>query len=238
MDYGAVSSIGSSMASIVTNVYDRKIAGIQAEAANYVRAQNNTVIDAENKRDAVLTNTQRWKQSVTNTRVLENAGKDRETIEVNYWRQADARKRANFADQIKFAEEEGRMAAAAAVAGVSGSVVDMLNTTAKLRRGMEDTAQARAGRQFASDKERLQFSTYWAHLDEMDYSLIMDNPQIHDFGVNTPRGTSLLNGINAKDVKNIANGVSDFFQPAASQLTIMGGEGSAPTDNYHEMEHS
>lgn len=208
MNYSAIGSVASTM---ITNYFSGKIAGVQAGLANDIRALNNETLRVTNRRDAVLTGMQRWRQKVYNERVHQNAEKDKEVGAVNYWRQKDARKRASFAEQIRYAEEDGRMQASAAASGVSGSVVDMLNATTELRKGLQEQQAARTERQFDYDYGRAQFSQWWANMDQMDYSLILDNPKTLDFNVNTANAPGLLSGVSVKDVKDIAQGGYDFF---------------------------
>lgn len=212
MDYSTAASMGSAVGQMAATYFGNQANQINANAANYVRAKNNEVLTVTNARDASLTAIQRWKQSVNNTRVQQNASNDHDVIETNYWRQVDQRQRASFSDQIRSAESEGRQAAMAAVSGVSGGVVDMLNNTAKLRQGMQDVAAATADKQMAYDKNRQEFSNYWANMDQMDYSLILDNPQVMDYTKTVPQPKGMLSGVAAKDVKNIAQGVSFMFK--------------------------
>lgn len=219
MDFGGAYSVGSAIGQIGVNYFNNRTARAQADTANYIRNLNNGVKKVENERDAVITATQRWRQSVYNDRVKEHAATDREVIETNFWRQRDARQRASFSDQIRYAEQEGRMAAAAAMSGVSGSVVDMLENTAKLRKGIEDQTRAEAESQFGYDKNKLEFGTYQADMDQFDYSLIFDHPQMLDFTRNIPQTVSLLNGVTGAQVKGIAQGFDFSFgsKPSPTQ---------------------
>jgi hypothetical protein len=214
MDISTASSGMSIASTIVGNYYANKVAGIQADTANYVRGLNNKVVTAVNTRDNAITGLQRWRQGVRNSRVYEGAAKDQEASEVNYARSKDARARASFSDQVRFAEEEGRMAASAAASGVTGSVVDMLNATSRLRKGMQDTVQSENSRLADSDHQRQLHATYWANLDQLDYSLILDNPRSVDFKTDTPATKSLLSGVSGKDVKGVAQGVDFSFSSA------------------------
>lgn len=235
MDFGGAYSIGSMIGQVGANYFNNKTEKLQADTANYVRDLNNKTTAKENERDAVITATQRWRQGVYNSRVYENAAKDQEVIETNFWRQRDQRQRASFSEQIRNAEEEGRMAAAAAMSGVSGSVVDMLNNTVKLRQGMENQARDEAEDQFAYDKGKLQFGTYWANLDQLDYSLIFDNPKTLDYMRTTPQPVSLLSGITGKQVARGAQALSSFnfsfSQPTPDRAEWDGVDYQATGDN-------
>jgi 2-hydroxychromene-2-carboxylate isomerase len=209
-DYGAASSAGSIIAGMVGTYSANQVAGIQAGTADYIRASNNKLVAAENKRDAVLTQIARWRQSVYNSRVMENAAADQEMLTTNFARMKDARSRASFSDQINFAEQEGRMQAQAAASGVTGSVVDILNATLRMKKGIEDTNRAQTDRQLDYDEQRKEGSVWAANMDKLDQSLIFDNPRSMDFGQTVVPTRSLLSGIDAKDVKNVAQGASSF----------------------------
>lgn len=210
MDYGASSAAGSFISTVIATRSANKIAGINAAAANYVRGKNNEVVDAENARDSVLTGLQRWRQKVYNDRVMSNAVSDQEMLTVNFNRQQDARARASFSDQIHYAEQEGAMAAKAAASGITGSVVDILNMSLHMKKGMEDTQRAEADRQMTYDEGRKETSTWFANMDKMDTSLIMDNPRQHDYGVNIALRMSPLTGIKPSDIKTMGQSASSF----------------------------
>lgn len=210
-DYGMVSSIGSAIGGVYAANANANVARHQSEANNFIRAQNNTAIDAENRRDAVLTGIQRWKQTIYNKRVMANAASDQEMLAVNYARQRDARARGSFSDQIRSAEEAGRMQAQAAMSGVSGSVVDVLNATLAMRKGMQDTQTATAGRQADYDEMRKEGSVWLANLDKLDNTLILDNPRGHDYGFDPTPPANVLASLNVKDVKNIAQGGAEAY---------------------------
>ena len=216
MDISTASSGMSIASTVVSNYYANRVAGIQADTANSIRGINNSVLAYTNARDAAITGLQRWRQTVHNSRVYENTAKDQEASEVNYARSKDARARASFSDQIRFAEEEGRMAASAAASGITGSVVDMLNATSRMRKGITDTAQAENNRLADSDHQRHLKSTYWANLDQLDYGLILDNPRSVDFRNDTAQTRSLVAGISGKDVKTFAQGVDFSFKPTGA----------------------
>lgn len=218
MDYSTASGAAGIASTVIGNHFANRVAGIQAGTANFIRGKNNEVVAANNQRDKAITGLQRWRQGVHNSRVYENAAKDQESSEVNFSRGRDARARASFSDQVRYAEEEGRMAASAAASGITGGVVDMINATSRMRKGMVDTAMAENNRLSESDHTRQLAATYWSNLDQMDYSLILDNPRGMDYGNDLPQTKSLLTGISAKDIKGVVQGAEFSFKSSKDPL--------------------
>jgi hypothetical protein len=210
MDYGMVSSVGGVVGSIITTNAANHIAADQAKTQAYIRGKNNEVIAEENKRDAILTGIQRWRQSIYNKRVVQNAASDQEMLTTNFNRQRDARARGNFAEQVQYAEQAGRMQAQAAASGVTGSVVDVLNMTLRMKKGQEDTQYANTTAQLARDEATKEFSTYWSDMDRQDTSIIFDNPRMNDYGVSAPQQRSLISGVSLSDIKTVAQGVGSM----------------------------
>lgn len=210
-DYSAVAGWSGAIAGAMQANAANSISKKQIAGSNYIREQNNMVVAAENSRDKVLTGIQRWRQQVHNSRVVENAANDQEALAVNHFRQKDQIARADFATQIGYAEQQGRMAAQAASSGVSGGVVDMLNVSMRIKQGMENNARAQAERQLDSDYERKQMSVWWANMDQLDQSVILDNMRgadyRHDlsFSVASP-----MQGLTVENLKGIAQGNYDF----------------------------
>lgn len=180
--------------------YSNKTAEVQAKTANAIRAGNNTVLDAVNAKNAVLTGLQRWRQQVNNSRVYEAAGVNQEAMAVNFNRARDQKSRANFSGSIRDAEQLGRQQASAAASGITGSVVDVIDSTSRIRMGMERVARVRSEDQALSDYRSQESASRWATLDSLDYSIIMDNQEIMDFGKNTavtrsPLGAAVAAGL-------------------------------------------
>ena len=164
--------------------YGNKTAEVQARTANAIREGNNKVLGAVNAKNAAITGLQRWRKDVANSRVYEAAGNNQEALAVNFNRARDQKARANFSASIRDAEELGRQQASAASSGVSGSVVDVIDGTSRMRMGMERVAKVRAENQAVSDFGRQEAAGRWATLDSLDYSVIFDNQEIMDYGNN------------------------------------------------------
>ena len=107
------------------------------QANNRLSAQNaeskNKLRVASNALEAAKGNLARWVQSVNNQRRMDSAGEALEATIVNARRAGDQATRSSFSRSIREAEEAGQMAASAAMAGVSGDVVDMVNVSTRLR---------------------------------------------------------------------------------------------------------
>ena len=209
----SLASAGTSMASsLIGAYYGNKTAKAQADAANKIRAGNNAVTAVVNTRNTAITGLQKWRQSVSNSRVYEAVAANQEALAVNFNRARDAKARSNFSTNIKQAEESGRQQAAAAASGITGSVVDVIDSTSRIRAGMERVANIRSENQTLGDFQKREFAQRWATLDSLDYSLIFDNQAIMDTGNNVAQQTNLFGAaISGKDtLKNLTQGLADF----------------------------
>jgi len=212
----AGSAVGNGIASYITASAQADVAEIQANSSNIIRAINNQTAQVVSKRNAVLTGLQRWAQGVRNDRVYESIGKSQEALAVNFNRSRDARTRANFAVNVRNAEEQGRMQAAAAASGITGSVVDVINTTNVLKQNMVRTATLDAERSINYDQQKREFDQRLALLDQLDNTLIFDNMERLDFGVTQPRQTTdplaaAAAGVGVKGFQAIGSAVGNFF---------------------------
>lgn len=189
-----------------------KLAAYQADVANKIREGNNRVLGVVAKRNAAITGLQRWRQEVSNKRVYAAVEANQEALALNYNRARDQRTRSNFSAAIREAEQSGRQQAAAASSGITGSVVDIIDKTSEMRRGMEARAGLEAESQMAGDYQRREHAQRWATLDSLDYSLIFDNAPLMDNGFNIGTSTSVLGAALAgKDtLKNLTQGLADF----------------------------
>lgn len=115
-----------SKAFIAQGEANNRLSKVNADARNRVR-------QASNANEAAQNSLARWIQSVNNNRRLDAGGDALEQNIVNYRRSEDAALTQSFAKGISEAEQEGAMAAAAAVSGVDGNVVDMVNSSVALR---------------------------------------------------------------------------------------------------------
>lgn len=214
MDMSLVSGGFSAVNSAIGAYYGNKVEEIKANAANRIREGNNSVIGAVNQRNATMTSLQRWRQSVANSRVYEAVASNQEAMAINFNRARDMRTRANFATNIRNAEESGRQQAAAAASGVTGSVVDVINMTTRLKQGIEKQAVVQSENQLGYDFKRKQDQARLATLDSLDFSLIFDNVAQTDYAINTPKHTDIFGAmISGKGtLQNLAQGAANFFK--------------------------
>lgn len=208
-----------------------KLSAYQAAVANKIREGNNKVLEVVAKRNAAITGLQRWRQEVSNKRVYAAVAASQEALALNSNRARDERTRSNFSAAIREAEQSGRQQASAAASGVTGSVVDIIDKTSKMRRGMEVNAGLAAESQMAGDYTRREHAQRWATLDSLDYSLILDTAPLVDNGFNIGTSTSVLGAsLAGKDtIKNLVQGLADFsFKPAADPMEryLTGNSGS------------
>lgn len=123
---GAVQGVFEGQGTRAVIAAGNRVRQTNADASNKVRQASNLAAAAEG-------NLARWTQSVNNNRRLDAGGEEIEANIVNARRQMDAGLTANFTTSIATAEQEGAAAAAQAVAGIDGSVVDMINGSVALR---------------------------------------------------------------------------------------------------------
>jgi hypothetical protein len=140
---------------------------VNANAKNKIRTAQNAEIASRN-------NLARWMQSVNNNRTLDSGGDALEANVVNYRRQQDSALSQDFSSSIRSAEQEGASAAAAALNGVDGNVVDMVNGSVALR----DSIVSEQVKQFrgmqAYDTARRAGSIMSQMVGGLDQSIIMD----------------------------------------------------------------
>lgn len=192
------------------------IADVNAAAGNKVRA-------AENSAAAAKGNLQRWVQSVNNNRTLDNGGRAMETTLVNARRTQDAQLRGKFSQTIRFAEQEGAAAAAQAAAGISGSVVDMVDTSTALRNAITSEMMDRDIAAGAGDVGRRIGSIFSQMVGGLDSSIMLDTL---DYGKDVPQHavvfstwSNVLRGAAAgmgQDVDQIGGAVKDAGQAVES----------------------
>lgn len=229
---GAYAAVGQAAAGAITTHFQNQSSRIAADAANVVRTANNASAAAWNTVTQAQTNLQRWTQNVRNSRVYENVGRNQEALATNFNRSRDARTNANFADNIRQAEEAGRMQASAAASGVTGSVVDVLNYAAGMKRQIQETARLDSEAYANKDYKLTEFQTHWAILDQLDNGLILDTPAKFDFGTNTATTSSVLGGalgaMGTKGMQQVGIAAGNFFNFGTTDYGL-GGKASAGT---------
>lgn len=234
MDMSLASAGIGAVTGFANSLINNSAARHQAAAANQIREGNNAVTVKVNARNAAVTSLQRWRQGVSNSRVYEAVAANQEALATNFNRARDSKTRSNFSASVRAAEESGRQQASAAASGITGSVVDVINMTSTLRRGIEQQASLEAEGQMASDFNKQEFAQRWATLDSLDYSLIFDNQQIMDYGRNVavttnPFAAAIQGAIgSAGGLKGVANGLANFsFNTGGGVDTSVADQGRA-----------
>lgn len=229
MDMSLASGAMSGLNSMVGAYFGNKASKYTADASNKIRAINNQTAMVVSQRNAVLSGMQRWAQGVRNDRVYEGVAANQEALAVNFNRARDARTRQNFSVNIQQAEESGRQAAAAAASGVSGSIVDVIDMTTRLRNGIQNIARIEAEDQMVVDYGKQEFAQRWALLDSLDYSLIFDNMEQLDFGHTEAKSVNPLSAgvagiLGTKGAYGaIATGISNFFNTPSTGNSSLDG---------------
>ena len=228
MDASLYGAAAGAIVGVINANTANQISRTNARTSNALRDLNNQTLSVVNQRNATLTSLQRWAQDVRNSRVDEAIGRTQEALTVNFNRNRDARTRANFSDNIRQAEEAGRIQASAAVSGVTGSVVDVIDYTRRLKNGIKNNARVAMEGQIVSDEADKEFEARWALEDQKDHSIIFDNPQVLDYRTNTATESSLLSAGLAGAIqgggglKQVAGAFSGFFKEPKAEVDLLG----------------
>lgn len=100
-----------------------------------------------NAKRAAISSLEAFNQSLSNSKLLDAAGDQVNSIEENLGRNLDAAAYGKLGQRVAAAEQAGQYAASAAAAGVGGSSVDTYNRTMQLS---EDMAEEQGDRQVRS----------------------------------------------------------------------------------------
>lgn len=197
------------------------LAEANARAANTVNEANawanNLVRGANNQLSAARGSLARNVQSINNQRTLDNMGSNIEAATINYRRARDSALQDDFEAQLAQAEQAGAQAAAGALSGLTGGVVDIVAGTTALRKQRIQQRSDEAMRQGDWDAERRLKQIAQAGFDNLDQSEITDNiDQSIDVAVKQSTSTSIFGAVfGGQDMKSMANIASDagkFFK--------------------------
>lgn len=186
-----------------------------AYAGNLVRAANNEL-------GSKLGSLQRYNQSVNNQRVLENTGSAVEAAAMNYRRSRDSATQDDFEAQIQFAEQAGAQAAAGALSGLQGGVVDVINGTTALRKARIQQRTANTLKSVDYDTSRRLGQIALAGWDSLDSSGIADNLDYNiDVAEKITRNGNLLTDIfggqSAQTLSSVTNSIGKSLGPSGKQ---------------------
>ena len=194
-------------------------------ASNTVNQANtyaqNLVRTVNNELSMSRASTARYNQSVNNKRVLENTGSAALTAATNYRRVRDSAALDDVETQIAFAEQLGQQKAQAALSGLTGGVVDLVDATTRLRKSrlqQRSDEALKLGDYDAGQRQRQIYQTGWDSLDSSEISADSD------YSKNVPTkavysGTlfsEAFGKVDAKNLANVADSVGSFFKPRAA----------------------
>jgi len=165
---GAVAGYFGNMASQAQADADNRLSIVNRDAKTLVRGAQNAFAAAKGSLN-------RWTQSVNNNRRLDAGGRALEDNMVNFQRNNDNMTARGFSDQIKMAEQIGQQAASAAAAGVSGGVVDMIDTTTALKHSIVNEQVKASGETAAFDAAHRAGSIAMETMQGLDGSIILDS---------------------------------------------------------------
>ena len=220
LDVSLISAGSNFLNGVISQHFSNQSAKAVASSNAAIKAGNNTVVAAENERNASVTAMQRWALAVRNRRVKENVAANQEALAINFNRARDVKTRGNFADNVRQAEEAGRQAAAAAASGVTGSVVDVINDTTRLRNAMKNAARLDAEDQALGDFERMQLEQYAAGMDSLDFSVILDQTSNYDSTSTTAKTGNVFSAgfanIGGDGLKALSQSLAGMLSPKES----------------------
>ena len=144
---GAVKGIAGGAVKKAQAQANNRLSAASAEVNEQLRKGSNQAKAAENALDL-------WSQSVNNARKQRAVGNALEAQAVSIGRQLDQAVRGKFSGSIREAEQAGGQAAAAAAAGLEGSVVDRVAGATQLRQQVGEELVIRTTGQAASDVTR------------------------------------------------------------------------------------
>lgn len=165
----------------------------EIDSANRISASNakagNIVRQAQNALKAAQGGLARWVQSVNNNRRLDAGAGALEANIVNYRRGRDALGREEFGQSIRRAEVAGGAAAQQAFAGVTGSVVDMVNGSTALRDSIVREDLKQRGEFLDFDAAHRAGTIMHQTVQGLDGSVILDSL---DYNVEVAKSSPLL----------------------------------------------
>lgn len=197
------------------------LAKAQADAQNVINAADtyaaNLMRGANNELAAKRTSLARYVQTEQNKKVMDAAGEVAETNTINYLRSRDDLDNTDFESQIRFMEQAGAQAAAAAASGLVGGAADMVAGTLALRearrQGQTDKVRGQIKVDFA-EAQRRQFAETMSRtnnedlITDIDYSINTFSPVRRAGNVLT----DIFGGQSKDTIQAAATATSKFFK--------------------------
>ena len=185
-------------------------------------------------------------RSVSNQRLIEAAGEQYNALGQNLGRTMDQATTGSLQRRIQAAEEAGAMTAAAATAGVGGSMVQMLNGTMRLRNAIvEQEIDKQQG--YATYDQMIQRAGVMQNAyDQWDYSL--DEGTQNYFQPQTPvrmkpaepgglssflgMASAALPFLQKMDFSNMGTSITQLFGGGGGSAPVTYGAGYAPAQTF------
>lgn len=210
---GALNGLIQGAATRATAKANNRISQANAETRNKTRVFSNAAEMAKGR-------LARFEQGLMNNRLLDTAGNNHAAVTQNFIRGQDAQTLQGLSRAIGEAERQGAMAAAAGAVGQSGGVVDMVNTSTRLRdaiveRQVQDNQTLQS---YDNAKQRGQVMSQ--AIRSMDSSLIVDALDWNkDYATLTPVVSNWANAIQGAGAFFGATQIADMLRNNTTQST-------------------
>lgn len=210
---GAANGLLQGQAGQATARANNRISQANADTRNKTRVFSNAAEMAKGR-------LARFEQGLMNNRLLDTAGNNQAAVTQNFIRGQDAQTQQGLSRAIGEAEQQGAMAAAAGAVGQIGGVVDMVNTSTRLRdaiveRQVQDNQTLQS---YDNAKQRGQVMSQ--AIRSMDSSIIVDTLDWNkDYATLTPVISNWTNAIQGAGAAFGATQIADMLRNNTTQST-------------------
>lgn len=203
---GAANGLIQGQAGRATAKANNRISQVNADTKNKTRGLSNAAEMAKGR-------LARYSQSLANNRLLDASGRQQEASTTNQLRVHDAQTVSGVSASLQQAETAGHQAAAAASAGLQGGVVDMIDTSTRLRDAIVDqrTKEVEGQQDYDFQKQRGQIEAQ--AIQSMDDSTILDNLDFNkDYATITPVVSNFAYALQGSAQSLGVTGVGDMIK--------------------------
>lgn len=180
-------------------------------------AASNLLRQGENEKAAARLSLATYQQSLNNQRVARYGDEQITALSQNFGRMLAASTRGSIQQQLAASEQVGKVAAAAAFAGIGGASTEKVEATLRMRQTLMEQEQDRALADATADYKTQRMQLERAKMEGLDYRYQlagMDYTQdIAPFRAK-PSTSSAVFGFVANNIGNIANAVNAFNSPS------------------------
>lgn len=207
---------------LIGSIGQYQVQKAQYQAQQTIDAANvnasNLLRQGENEKAAARLSLATYAQSLNNRRAARAGDEQITALSQNFGRMLDASTRGSIQQQLAASEQVGKVAAAAAFAGVGGASTEKVEGTLRLRQalmeGEQDRQIADAGADYRQQRMQLERAKsegldYRYQLAGMDYG-----QDIAPFRAK-PSATAMAFDFVARNVGNMANAANAFNKPSA-----------------------